>query len=137
MPEVLAEGLVKDERTGEYKLVLKKRDVDSSFLFATEAIVSVLTAKKILPSPTTSLKFVTFLAGKHVTAIAVDIATSKLLDMTIITILDTIRDASFAAAATELRLALREPTESGKARHRQSADSNLGIAYRAAKDKTE
>jgi hypothetical protein len=137
-PEVLlASGLVKDERTGKYQFVLKKREVDSSLSFATEALVNVLNAKKVIPWRTTSLKFVAFLAGKHAATLAINIAVSQIFDMTVITILDTIGDASFAAAATELRLALREPRKDGKTRHRLLADSHLGISYQAAKKSAE
>lgn len=133
LPENYVAGLQLGPKSATPTFSVGKREADPALAFMTETVLSLLQAEAKLPKAAATIKFVSYLAGKHPAGLIIDIAVSQLFDTTLITMLEAIGDTAMVAAVTELRLALQEPTADGKRYHRGLADGHFGTVYAAAK----
>ncbi|MFD7341749.1 hypothetical protein ACFV98_38135 [Streptomyces violascens] len=134
-PESHLIGLHQDQISGGLRFVMPRpgqKGVDTATSAAFASFYSILDAKDKLPKASASLKYISFVASKHVAGAAVDIFVGQLLDTALADALRTLGDVSLRAASVELDDANNEPTEKGKERHRMLAQGHLGVVYQAA-----
>ncbi|MFC9683289.1 hypothetical protein [Streptomyces sp. NPDC056948] len=128
-------GLYQDQNSGGFRFIMPKpgkRGVNTATSAAFASLYSILDAKNRLPKASASLKYISFVASKHVAGAAVDILVVQLLDTALADALRTLGDVSLRAASVELDDANSEPTEKGKKRHRMLAQGHLGVVFQAA-----
>ncbi|MCX5199189.1 hypothetical protein OOK31_35815 [Streptomyces sp. NBC_00249] len=134
-PESHLIGLQKNQKSGGFHFVmpgLGKKGVDTATSATLAAFYGILEAKEKLPKASMSIKFIGFVAGKHVAGMAIDIVVSQLFDTALADSLRTIGGVNLGAALEELEDANSEPKNSGKKRHRLLAQGHLGVVFQAA-----
>ncbi|MDQ0578283.1 hypothetical protein [Streptomyces rishiriensis] len=134
-PESHLIGLYKDQGSGAFLFAIPKpgkKGVDTATSAAFASFYSILDAKEKLPKASASLKYIGFVASKHIAGAAVDILVGQLLDTALADTLRTLGDVSLRAATAELEDANNEPTRKGKERHRMLAQGHLGVVFQAA-----
>lgn len=134
-PERYLSGLHRDRSSDDYRFAMPRlgqKGVNTSTSAALASLYSILDDKDKLPKASVSLKFIGFMAGKHVVGAAADIVVGQLFDTAVADTLRMLGDVSLVAASVELEDANGEPTEKGKKRHRMLAQGHLGVVYQAA-----
>lgn len=133
LPEEFAASLQQDPQTGQWLFALSgpsgKQTVETTKSFVIETLLSIL--KNKLPDPAMSIKFIGYMASKHLGSMLLGIFVSKLFDSARDKTLNTIVNVHMRNALGELQFALNEPTSDGKRYHRMQADNHVGSAYQA------
>jgi len=137
-PEQYLTGLQQGPNHDDLRFVMPKlgtKGLTSTMSFGLESLDRILGAHNKLPNiKTDAVKFVGFVASKHVAGLAANILISELFDTAMIDMLDTIGDTAMKAAIQALSDAKSEPTIDGKRWHRKEAGVLLRLAHQSFED---